>query len=69
VCVLFIRSEIYLSFSYTILRYNMYQSDSKIDSDELYQKEREKLISEINKKSQKMLKKLKDQSKPEVGSV
>jgi len=47
----------------------MYQSDSKIDSDELYQKEREKLISEINKKSQKMLKKLKDQSKPEVGSV
>jgi len=68
-CVLFIISEIYLSFFYTILRYNMYQSDNKIDSDELYQKEREKLISEINKKSQKMLKKLKDQSKPEVGSV
>jgi len=47
----------------------MYQSDNKIDLDEQYQKEMKKLLFEINKKSQKMLKKLKDQSKPEVGSL
>jgi len=47
----------------------MYQSDNKIDFDEQYQKEMKKILFEINKKSQKMLKKLKDQSKPEVGSV
>ena len=47
----------------------MYQSDNKIDLDEQYQKEMKKLLSEVNKKSQKTMKKLKDQSKPEVGSV
>lgn len=47
----------------------MYSLDNKINSDEQYQKEMEKLVSEINKKTQTMLKKLKDQSKPEVGSV
>ncbi len=47
----------------------MYQSDNKIDLDEQYQKEMKKLLFEINKKSQKKLKKLKDQSKPEVGSL
>ena len=47
----------------------MYPSDSKIDSDKQYQKEMEKLVSEVNKKTQTMLKKLKGQSKPEVGSI
>jgi len=47
----------------------MYPSDSKIDSDKQYQKEMEKLVSEVNKKTQTMLKKLKDQSKPELGSM
>ena len=47
----------------------MCPSDSKIDSDEQYQKEMENLVSEINKKTQTMLKKLKDQSKPELGSM
>jgi len=46
----------------------MYPADSKIDSGEQYQKEMKKLISDVNKKTQVMLKKLKDQSsKPEVG--
>ena len=47
----------------------MYPSDSKIDPDEEYQKEMEKLVSEVSKKTQEMLKKLKEQSKPEVGSI
>ena len=47
----------------------MCPSNSKIDSDEQYQKEMEKLISETNKKTKKMLEKLKNQSKPEVGSI
>ena len=47
----------------------MYQSDNKIDLDEQYKKEMEKLVSEVNKKTQTMLKKLKDQSKPKVGSI
>ena len=42
----------------------MYPSDNKIDSDEEYQKEMENLVSEVNKKTQKMFKKLKGQSKP-----
>jgi len=46
----------------------MYNPDSKIDSDKQYQKEMKELMSEINKKTQAMLKKLKEQSKPEVGS-
>ncbi len=47
----------------------MYQSVNKIDSSGQYQKEMEKLVSEVNKKTQTMLKKLKEQSKPEVGSI
>ena len=47
----------------------MFPSDSKIDLDEQYQKEMEELISDHNIKTQAWLKKLKDQSKPEVGSI
>jgi len=47
----------------------MYQPDNKFDSNEQYQKEMENLVSEVNKKTQTMLKKLKEQSKPEVGSI
>ncbi|MCH8086189.1 MAG: hypothetical protein QQN46_04380 [Nitrosopumilus sp.] len=47
----------------------MSTSNRKIDSDEQYQKEMKKVVSDINKKTQTMLKKLKKQSKPEVGSV
>ena len=44
----------------------MYPSDNKIDSDEVYQKEMENLVSEVNKNTQKMFKKLKEQSKPQI---
>ena len=47
----------------------MYNPDNKIDSHKQYQKEMKKLVSEVNKKAQTMLKKLTEQSKPEVGSV
>ncbi|MEK0346445.1 MAG: hypothetical protein QQN65_06400 [Nitrosopumilus sp.] len=47
----------------------MSASNCKINSDEQYQKEMKKVVSDINKKTQTMLKKLKKQSKPEVGSV
>ncbi len=44
----------------------MYPSDNKIDLDEVYQKEMENLVSEVNKNTQKMFKKLKKQSKPQI---
>ena len=44
----------------------MYPSDNKIDLDEVYQKEMENLVSEVNKNTQKMLKKLKEQPEPEL---
>jgi len=47
----------------------MSTSNRKIDSEEQYQKEMKKILSDINKKTQTTLKKLKEQSKPEVGSV
>ncbi len=44
----------------------MYPSDNKIDLDEEYQKEMENLVSEVNKNTQKMFKKLKEQSRPQT---
>ena len=44
----------------------MYPSDNKIDSNEVYQKEMEKLVSEVNKNTQKMFKKLKEQPEPKL---
>ena len=46
----------------------MYNPDNQIYSDDLYQKEMNELLSETNKKAKVLLKKLKDQSKPELGS-
>ena len=55
--------------SHSKVYWNMCPSNSKIDLYEQYQKEMKKIVSDTNKKTQTILKKLKDQSKPEVGSV